>query len=334
MASIQQARHIGLYDRRCKGAGLDIGDLVLVRKTAWKGKHKIQDRWESDEYQLIGQPNPGIPVYKVESVAGGRTRVLHRNLLLPLQGRIRQPGGREVEDLPSPEEEEDEDSGMPGVPKASQVRERRRHVSPQSKPTQHMVASDQDASADLKSKGSSDFRQLSDMLHSEESSEEEELYTDYLTSHTTASDSTIGNLSSPLGPISSRVEDSNAISKTESQFSSNMPYLEDSTPSEISPSSNHTSTDDSVFVTESDNTSNITSSPISSPASPLPRRNTRSTRGKPLERYGKMYTFDTLVNIGQNFKCPCDYGTYNLFIYYYLLAPLFFIIFPLRCVEV
>ena len=85
-----------------------------------------------------------------------------------------------------------------------------------------MVASDQDASADLKSKGSSDFRQLPDMLHSEESSDEEELYTDSLTFHTTASDSTIGNLSSPLGLISSRVEDSNAKSKTESQFSSNM----------------------------------------------------------------------------------------------------------------
>ena len=91
-----------------------------------------------------------------------------------------------------------------------------------------MVASDQDASADLKSKGCSDFRQLSDMLHSEESSEEEELYTDSLTSHTTASDRTIGKLSFPLGHISSRVEESHAISKTESQFSSSMPYLEDS----------------------------------------------------------------------------------------------------------
>ena len=151
-----------------------------------------------------------------------------------------------MEDLPSLEEEEDEDSGMPGVPKTLQVRASMRHVSPQSKPTQHMVASDQDTSADLKSKGFSDFRQLSDMLHSEESNEEE-LYTNSLTSQTTASDSTIGNLSSPLGPILSRVEDSNAISKTKSQFNYNMPYLEDSTPSEISPSSNHTSTDDSVL---------------------------------------------------------------------------------------
>ena len=206
VAGRQQARHKRLYDIRCKGAEQDIGDLVLVRKTAWKGKHKIQDSWENDEYQVIGHPNPGIPVNKVESVTGGRTRVLHRNLLLPLQGRIRQPGRQEVEDLQSPEEEEDEDSGMLSVPMALQVRARRRNVSPQSKPTQHMVASEKNASVDLKPKGSSDSRQLSDMLHSEESSEEEELYTDSLTSHTTTSDTTIGNLSSCLGPISSRVE--------------------------------------------------------------------------------------------------------------------------------
>ena len=34
VAGKQQARHKGLYDRRCKGATLDIGDLVLVKKTA------------------------------------------------------------------------------------------------------------------------------------------------------------------------------------------------------------------------------------------------------------------------------------------------------------
>ena len=105
-------------------------------------------------------------MYKVESVAGDRTRVLHRSLLLPLQGRIRQPGRQEVEDFQSPEEE-DEDSGMSGVPRAPQVKARRRNVSPQSKPTQHMKASDEDASADLKSRGSSEFRQLSDMLNGE-----------------------------------------------------------------------------------------------------------------------------------------------------------------------
>ena len=191
MAGKQQARHKGLYDRRCKGAALDIGDLVLVKKTACKGRHKIQDRWESDEYQVIGQPNPGIPVYEVKCVAGGRTRVLHCTLLLPLQGRLRQQSGEEVEDPQGPEEEEEEDSGLPGVPKVPQVRTGKRPASPQENPTQHMEASGQDASVDLKSK---------DYLLTIDSSDDE-VYTDSLTSHTTASDSTIGNLTSPWVPF-------------------------------------------------------------------------------------------------------------------------------------
>ena len=47
---------------KCRGAILDVGDLVLVKQTAWKGRHKIQDRWECGEYQVIGQPTPGVPV--------------------------------------------------------------------------------------------------------------------------------------------------------------------------------------------------------------------------------------------------------------------------------
>ena len=86
-----------------------------------------------------------------------------------------------------------------------------------------------------------------------------------------------------------------------------MPYLEDSIPSETSTSSKHTSTDDSVFVSEP---SNATSSQISSPAPQVPSRSTRSTRGRPPERYGKVYTFDTIVDIGPDFKCPCDYCDY------------------------
>ena len=89
MAQRQQARHRGLYDLKCRGATLSVGDLVLVKQTAWKGRHKIQDRWEREEYQVVGQPTPGVPVYTVKSLSGGKTKVLHRNLLLPLQGRIR-----------------------------------------------------------------------------------------------------------------------------------------------------------------------------------------------------------------------------------------------------
>ena len=312
VAGKQQARHKGLYDRRCKGAALDIGDLVLVKKTAWKGRHKIQDRWESDEYQVIGQPTPGIPVYEVKCIAGGRTRVLHHNLLLSLQGRIWQQGGQAEEDPLVPEEEE-EDSGLPGVPQAPQVSARKRPASPQEKPTQHREASGQDAFVDLRSKDSSDFRLLPESLPTIDSSDEE-IYADSLTPHTTASDLTIGNLTSPLGPLLSRVEGPKVDSKTESQFSSSMPYTEDSTPlkplvdnespTPITVSDSH----DSVFASDP---SPDTSSSVSSPDTPMPipRRSTRSTKGKPPERYGNVYTFDTLVDMSSYFQCPCDYCT-------------------------
>ena len=310
MAGKEQARHKGLYDRRCKGAALDIGDLVLVKKTAWKGRHKIHDRWESDEYQVIGQSNPGIPVYEVKCVAGGRTRVLHCNLLLPLQGRLRQQGGEEVGDPKGPEEEEEEDSRLPGVPKAPQVRPGKRPASPQEKPTQHMEASGQDASVDLKSKDSSAFRLLPESL----------LTIDrglYRLSHF-PHNSTLFNhrkFNFPLGPISSRVEGPKADSKTEGQFSSSMPYLEESTPlppltdiNDTPSSINVSDSHDSVFV--SDHSPDISSSAFSPDTPmPIPQRSTRNTKGKPPKRYGKVYTFDTLVDMGSYFQCPCDYCT-------------------------
>ena len=144
----------------------------------------------------------------------------------------------------------------------------------------------------FKSKDSSDFRLLPESVFSIDSYDDDEVYTDSLTSHTTASYSTIGNLTSPLGPISSKVEEPKIGSKTESQISSSMPYLEESThliddnstPSVINTSDSH----DSVFVSDS---SPDISSPISSPVAPIPR-STRSTRRKPL---GGMERFTPLI---------------------------------------
>ena len=118
MAQKQQARHRGLYDLKCRGATLTVGDLVLVKQTAWKGRHKIQDRWESREYQVVDQPTPGIPVYTVKSLTGEQTKVLHRNLLLPLQGRMRQEGETVKEGVTDSEEEEEERTVTPQVARA------------------------------------------------------------------------------------------------------------------------------------------------------------------------------------------------------------------------
>ena len=310
VADRQQARHKELYDRRCRGAALDIGDLVLVKKTAWRGKHKIQERWESDEYQVIEQPTPGIPVYKVKCIAGGRTRVLHCNLLLPLQDRLRQSEGQVGIDTPDPEEEEEEGSGLPGVPQTPQAQTGKGPPPSQTKPTQPSEASKQDAS-DISPRKTSSSKLVPESLFTLDSSDDE-VYTDSLTSHTTASDSTTNNLTSFLEPSLFP----KATSKTESQFSSSMPYLEGNTPTtptipsidSAKPSSTTASDrpDDSVFASDPNSeTQYEASSP--EPPMPIPRRSTRSTKGKPPERYGNIYAFDTIVDMGSHYMCLCDY---------------------------
>ena len=99
---------------------------------------------------MVGQPTPGVPVYTVKSVAGGRTWVLHRNLLLPLQGGVRQPGGTEGEGISGSEDEEEDRDEMPKVARAPRERPRRT-TKPKSSPTQQREASlVKGASADLK----------------------------------------------------------------------------------------------------------------------------------------------------------------------------------------
>ena len=50
MAKRQQTKHRKFYDQKCRDAELEVGDLVLVKHTTWKGRHKIQDQWEDEEY--------------------------------------------------------------------------------------------------------------------------------------------------------------------------------------------------------------------------------------------------------------------------------------------
>ena len=67
-----------------KGPQLQEKDVVLVKIVAHKGRHRLQDKWEPEEYVVVEQPIAGTPVYKVQPVTGGNIRTLHRNLLLPL----------------------------------------------------------------------------------------------------------------------------------------------------------------------------------------------------------------------------------------------------------
>lgn len=73
------------YDKKIKGATVEVGDRILVKILAFTGKHKISDKWESVPYIVLKKPNSDIPVFDVQREDGvGRVRTLHRNHLLPI----------------------------------------------------------------------------------------------------------------------------------------------------------------------------------------------------------------------------------------------------------
>ena len=58
---------------------------MLVRQKAFKQKHKIADRWENQIYEVVRRVSHQYPVYEVRAQGQeGKTRHLHRSMLLPL----------------------------------------------------------------------------------------------------------------------------------------------------------------------------------------------------------------------------------------------------------
>ena len=279
MAQKQQARHRGLYNLRCRGATLGVGDLVLVKQTAWKGRHKIQDKWEDREYQVVDQPTPGIPVYTVQCLTGGQTKVLHKNLLLPLQGRLRQEGEIVGEGVTDSEGEEEEKAVTPHVARA-----------PKGSPKNTIEPQDNLTPADLKASSITDLSP-SDSSSEEEDSNGENAY-DSLTSHTTASSSTSADI------MSAETSTNIPHSITESQFSAVMPYKEDSgqTSSKVFAETSIVDLHTSQQISQSLDTSEASNVNGTPPQSPVPRRSTRSTRGAPPVHFGRVITHSARVS--------------------------------------
>ena len=242
---------------------------------------------EEWEYQVVGQPTPGVPVYSVKSVAGGKTKVLHRNLLLPLQGRVRQTGGSVEEGISDSDEEEEGGCVMFKVARASKGRPR-----VTSKPQASPTPADPNASSMIIPSPPESIS------GDEDSNEEDDLYnTDSLTSHTTASNSTSADKLS--------VEASSSIlpSVSESKFSPIMPYVEESSQSDHASDSVLTDTEASTEP-HSSPSQQIIDSPIpkdstvlsSPPESPAPRRSARSTWGAPTVHFGKVIRHSSMVS--------------------------------------
>ena len=68
--------------------------MIPVHVTAFKGRHKIQSRWENREYVVEWQPYPNLPVCVVHPIDGGWCNcTLHRNNLLPINKNLEQEEG-------------------------------------------------------------------------------------------------------------------------------------------------------------------------------------------------------------------------------------------------
>ena len=80
------------YDQNVRGANPQEGDVVLVKNLAFKGKHKLTNKWETPPYKVCRKPCQDAPVYVVKRLDGeGRERTLHRNHLLPICTALETP---------------------------------------------------------------------------------------------------------------------------------------------------------------------------------------------------------------------------------------------------
>jgi len=72
------------YDRRTNAVALEPGDRVLVRNLSERGgPGKLRAHWEN-RANVVRRKLGNLPVYEVKLVNfDGRTRTIHRNLLLP-----------------------------------------------------------------------------------------------------------------------------------------------------------------------------------------------------------------------------------------------------------
>ena len=81
-----QASNKRRYDRAkiIPNETLHTDDLVLIKNVNLRGKNKIADRWEEIPHRVVNKLD-GLPVYVIKPDEGGRTRIVHRNLLKPCE---------------------------------------------------------------------------------------------------------------------------------------------------------------------------------------------------------------------------------------------------------
>lgn len=79
----QLKRHADLYNRKVRGAPVEIGDRVLLANKGERGKRKLADRWENTVFLVTGI-QADSHTYKIQDSSTGREKTVHRNLIMPV----------------------------------------------------------------------------------------------------------------------------------------------------------------------------------------------------------------------------------------------------------
>ncbi len=81
-STAEQKHQSDQYNKRVKGLPLSVGDHVLVANKGCRGKRKLANKWKPTLYSIVSS-NPSLHIYKIRD-RSGREKVVHRNLLLPV----------------------------------------------------------------------------------------------------------------------------------------------------------------------------------------------------------------------------------------------------------
>jgi len=78
-----QKRQAKEYNKKSKGVSLEVGDRVLLVNKKEKGKRKLADVWDSVVH-VVTWKDPTLHIYRVEDPTTKKSKVVHRNFLLPV----------------------------------------------------------------------------------------------------------------------------------------------------------------------------------------------------------------------------------------------------------
>ena len=83
VATKQLKRHTNLYNKRVRGAPMEVVDRVLLVNKGERGRRKLADRSENSVY-LVVEINVDSHTFRIQNSSTGQVKTVHHNLIIPV----------------------------------------------------------------------------------------------------------------------------------------------------------------------------------------------------------------------------------------------------------